>query len=664
MNFFLKIVSIYDELALKLSSLTIQQKITSLLLVYFVVAFIAIASTLFVSQRLEGGGGAINSAGSERMRSYQIGFLLAQQIDHPSKELQAELDRVIAKFEETLNLLIKGDSSRSLLLPNDAGIRLVLNNIQQSWQQKNKADVAAISGEADKEKATLLLKEYSGELNIIVTRIDNLVAMIEDSQARSTHLLRIFQNGLMGLAFIGTILLISLFTQMVITPVRRLKEGLDIMGQGDFSVRVPVTSHDELGDLAGGFNHMVKQLQELYATLEDRIRSKTYTLEIKSRELAALYDTASFVNTAPATEVLCDVVLQKMIELLNAPAGMVRLIDPKGLGIPIIACSGLSEEFIAKENHLQCGECLCGETVYSEKATSCTITPVEEGGLLANKTCKNEGFQGVVSVPVKARQQVIGVFNLFFHQPRILPKSEVKLLETVSQHLGSAIENQHFVDREKEMAISEERNLLAQELHDSIAQSLAFLNIQAQLLQDALRKGETPRIDETLTQIKEGIQESYDDVRELLVHFRLRIEHDDIDVAIRDALEKFEGQTGINTHYEFEGNAVTLQPEIILQLLHILHECLSNIRKHSKAAHVDVHLSHGNVCQLIIHDDGVGFDNTKDAGETHVGLRIMKERTHRINGDLSIDTSPGNGTTICLTLPIATILMNEESITG
>jgi two-component system, NarL family, nitrate/nitrite sensor histidine kinase NarX len=646
---------------LKFATLTIQRKITTLLLVYFVIAFVAITSTLFVSVRLEGGAAAINDTGSERMRSYQIAFLLAQYIDTPSEKLITEIDQAITRFEQTLMTLEKGDPDRPLLLPRKSDIRLSLQKIQTMWQLENKPLVSAILDESDKEKAALLLKKYNEILKIFVADIDALVVMVEMSQAQATRLLRTFQNGLISLAFVGTLLLFSFFMRMVITPVQSLKKGLDKMGLGDFSVRLPVTSNDEFGDLTIGFNHMVKQLQEIYATLEDRIRMKTNTLEMKSRELAALYDTASFVNTAPVIETMCEVVLNKMIELCGAEAGMVRLIDPKGLGLPIVACSGVSEEFINKENQLQCGDCLCGDTVNNEVAISCNISEIEEG-VLPKQSCKDEGFEGVVSVPVKARQGVIGVFNLFFNQPRILPRSEVKLLETVSQHLGSAIDNQHFVAREKEMAISEERNLLAQELHDSIAQSLAFLNIQAQLLQDGLRKGQAEQVDTTLAQIKEGIQESYDDVRELLVHFRTRIDHDDIDVAIRDALEKFEGQTGINTHYEFEGNALSLQPEIILQFLHILHECLSNIRKHSQATQVDVQLAHGVECQLIIHDDGIGFDNTKDAGETHVGLRIMKERTHRIDGTLTIDSSPEDGTTICLTLPLATNIVPKETL--
>lgn len=639
------------------SRLTIKQKITALLIAYFFVAFTAIASTLFVSWRLEGGAAAINDAGSERMRSYQIGFLLAQHIKNPSEALIADINQAILVFENTLAALEMGDPSRPLLLPKDPNILSLLQQIQQTWHEQNKKLVLDILHESNGDVANQLLLNYSHDLKALVASIDRLVVMVEQSQAQATNLLRSFQITLVSLALVGTLLLIYLFMRMVIRPVKKLQTGLIQMSKRDFGIRLPITSYDELGDLALGFNRMAEQLQESYATLEERVKNKTLNLEMKRQELTALYDTASFLNTSSETGILCDGVLDKMISLFGAQAGVVRLVDHKAEGIPIVASYGLSEDFISKENQLTCGECLCGETAKSAVAVSYNVSQIDDL-LISKHTCKSEGFEGVVSVPIKTRKGVIGVFNLFFQQACILPPSEVKLLETVSQHLGAAIESQRFVEREKEMAISEERNLLAQELHDSIAQSLAFLNIQSQLLQDGLRKGLTAQVDSTLSQIKEGIQESYDDVRELLVHFRTRIEHDDIDVAVRDALKKFEDQTGIKTHYQFEGNALTLQPETILQFLHILHECLSNIRKHSQATQVDVHLSHDTECQLIIHDNGVGFDHNQDAGDTHVGLRIMKERTQRIDGKLIIDSTPDNGTTICLTLPLGMNILN------
>lgn len=398
---------------LDFSSLTIQQKITGLLFVYFVVAFTAIASTLFLSGRLEGGAAAINDAGSERMRSYQIAFLLAQHLESPSEKLSTEIDQAIDAFEQTLDILKKGDPDRPLLLPKDEELYLSLLKIEQAWYQQKKPSVRAILQETDKEKSLQLLNQFHDELRTFVATIDNLVVMVETSQAQATRLLRSFQTGLVSMAFVGTIVLISLFMKMVISPIKRLKKGMDKMGRGDFSIRFPVSGKDELADLASGYNQMSKQLQEIYDTLEDRVTAKTRSAELKSRELAALYDTATFLNSAAATEILCDGVLGKMVTLFNAKAGVIRLVDHKGMGVPIIAGHGVSEDFLAEENQLQCGDCLCGDTANGAASISRTVAMGGEP-LLSEQTCTREGFKGVVSVPVKARQHILGVFNLFF----------------------------------------------------------------------------------------------------------------------------------------------------------------------------------------------------------------------------------------------------------
>jgi two-component system nitrate/nitrite sensor histidine kinase NarX len=254
--------------------------------------------------------------------------------------------------------------------------------------------------------------------------------------------------------------------------------------------------------------------------------------------------------------------------------------------------------------------------------------------------------------PIRFRNQPLGVFNLYFSQTREFNSQERFMLETLGQHLGIAIENQLLVAREKEMAISEERNLLAQELHDSIAQSLAFLNLQAQMLQDSLKHDRIAEAREELARIREGIQESYDDVRELLVHFRMRLAQADIETTIRAALERFEGQTGIKVSLTQSGSGIPLSPEIQLQVLHIIQECLSNARKHSDAANVQVELHRGPVYRFRVTDDGKGFDPESTATDLHVGLSIMRERAHRIGGSLQVTSRPGHGTEVTLTLPI------------
>ena len=140
-------------------------------------------------------------------------------------------------------------------------------------------------------------------------------------------------------------------------------------------------------------------------------------------------------------------------------------------------------------------------------------------------------------------------------------------------------------------------------------------------------------------------------MRELLVHFRTRIGSTDLETAIRSALEKFEGQTGIGAVFTAQGSAPELQPEQVLQIMHIVQESLSNVRKHAKASRVEVKLGCAEQCLIDIQDNGVGFDASRDAGDSHVGLRIMRERAHRIGAELSFESEPDKGTRICLILP-------------
>jgi two-component system nitrate/nitrite sensor histidine kinase NarX len=296
--------------------------------------------------------------------------------------------------------------------------------------------------------------------------------------------------------------------------------------------------------------------------------------------------------------------------------------------------------------------CLCGHAAI--KGTS--LTEGLSGSprnvrLLTN--CRQCGYVAMAAIPICSKNQVLGVLTLFFDSMRILGAHEIRLLEAIGLHLGMVIENLHLVVREKEMAVSEERNLLAQELHDSIAQTLAFLNIQAQMLKESLRKGQLDAAATELAMMGEGIQESYDNVRELLGHFRIKVDHAELDDAIRSALEKFEGQTGVRTSFRKEGDGIVPAAASTIQVLHIIQEALSNVRKHAGASAVDVTMRGDTAFSITIRDDGKGFKPAEvmEEGGSHVGIGIMRERAHRIGARLELDAAPGCGTCVTLVLP-------------
>jgi len=142
-------------------------------------------------------------------------------------------------------------------------------------------------------------------------------------------------------------------------------------------------------------------------------------------------------------------------------------------------------------------------------------------------------------------------------------------------------------------------------------------------------------------------------VRELLLNFRTKISNKDFPEAVTTLLSRFKRQTKINVETVWQDDGRTLNDDEQLQIIFILQESLSNIRKHAKAQHVKISMLNQQNFTLSIEDDGIGFNLQhlhKLSGE-HVGLGIMQERARRIRAVLEIASEAGVGTKISLTLP-------------
>ena len=603
---------------------------------FLLLALCAMAVLVWMSLQLEGGAAAVNEAGRMRMQAYRM-LLSASTGETPLLQQQT------AEFERSLQLLRQGDPERPLFVPWDDTVQQRFAAVEQGWQRFRSrlgraAPATLATGAAD-----------------FAAHIDHFVAGIEAHLARWTSLMHLLQIALMALAVLGAAVLLYTGHLFVLEPVGLLKQAIHRIQGGDLGARVARTTSDEFGTLAAGFNDMAGQLQSMYRSLEVRVQEKTAQLEEKHERLTSLYEVTTRVTKAATLEELASGFTKSVARIARADGVALRWSDETNKSNLMRASHGLPQAMLDAEHCLAAGDCHCG----SPQATpGARVIPISAMQPARKDHCASAGFQTVVSVPIRLHERLMGEVDLFFHAQVELSDDERALLEALTLQLAGAMENLRLNALGLEAAVSQERSFLARELHDSIAQSLAFLKIQVQLMREALAKGDAPQVQHVLEEIDVGVRESYGDVRELLMHFRTRANAEDIEPALRTTLRKFQHQTGLKTTLQMEGEALPLAPDTQIQVLHIVQEALSNVRKHARAGQVWLDVRKQPHWRLEVRDDGLGFvgaDAVKDGrlDETHLGLRIMGERAERLGAQLEVMSAPGRGTSVVLTLPIA-----------
>jgi len=616
-------------------ALPLSTKLGAIGALLLLMALASIGLTLWVTWQLEGGAAAVNDAGRMRMQTWRMAQSLASG---DAARLQAQL----GQFEQTLGLLRNGDPARPLFVPNDPHSQAAFADVQQQWTQL-RARWTSPPGPASHQVAS--------EADGLVVRIDHFVSAIERQLARWTALLNAFQFVMMALAIGSAVALMYAAYLFVFNPLSRLQAGLLRVGEGDLSARVDVGSADEFGALSAGFNRMAQTLQGLYQSLESRVREKTEVLEAERARLAALYEAAAFVAAAISLDDLALGFARQVRRVAGADASAVRWSDESNQRYLLLASDCLPQHVVDAEHCVPTGGCFCGQP---QGDAQIRVIPIRATpGVSMPGHCERAGYATVISVPVRLHERMVGELNLFYRHAAVLSDEDRTLLETLASHLAGAIESLRVGALEREAAVAEERSLLARELHDSIAQSLSFMKIQAGLLRDDLKRQDPARVERTLAELDAGIRESVADVRELLMHFRTRTNTEDIAPALRTTLTKFEHQTGLTTHLVIEGDGLPLPADVQVQVLHVVQEALSNVRKHARAREVWVEVQQSPPWRVEVRDDGRGFDDSRPLAddETHVGLRIMRERAQRIGASVEVASVPGSGTCVVLTLP-------------
>ena len=617
---------------------TLTAKLAMFAGVFLVLSLLAVGATLWISWNLEGGAAAVNEAGRLRMMSYR----LALSEIAPAHTTVAQQ---LGWMEDSLALLRTGDHARPLFVPWDARLRARYATVLANWQELRPLWLHP--------SATRTVTR--SELDHFVANVDAFVMSIERRLDFWSAMLHTAQLAMLGLVVIGTMFMFFAAYLLVLDPVGRLSRGVTALERGEYSARVAVDTTDELGDLAHGFNRMAHQLQAVYAELEERVRQKTADLQAEQRRLAALYEISAVASRAQSLDELADSFTRSMQRISGADAAVLRWTDESAQRYLLLAAEGVAPNFMDDERCLIRGSCYCGQAEADAGPQVVQFHKIggAEGDPHSETACVRAGFSTLVSVPVSIQHRLLGEIDLLYRIPHAGDPAQHALLDTLAGHLAAAMESLRGAALEREAMVSQERALLARELHDSIAQALAFMKIQLQLLRTALKAGNASRIDMVVEELDLGVRESLVDVRELLLHFRTRTHAQDIEPALQSTLQKFELQSGIRANLHFNGQGKPLDPDVQVQVLHIVQEALSNVRKHARAQSVNVTVDSLPAWRFEICDDGVGFDMSDSTADSsaHIGQQIMSERAANIGATLHIESARGHGARVILELP-------------
>ncbi len=353
-----------------------------------------------------------------------------------------------------------------------------------------------------------------------------------------------------------------------------------------------------------------------------------------------LYEITSLINSAENQQELYNYFLKHLTNRLNASAATLRLIADDGW-------MELAASYKITDTQAQAIQ----QTAIEGALFSRSTEPVDIIQQSPAQPLLADSDHTMLTIPVRHMVHTLGAINLFFPPGAMLLESELAgLLISAGHHLALAIEKQRGEHLARQKIVQEERNMIANELHDSLAQTLASLRFQVRILDQTLQpSGEYMAIN-SIEQVEHGLDEAYTDLRELIAHCRVPVEQQGLLPSIERVVAKFREETGIHILLQCEHPLPDIPANMEMNVYRIVQEALTNIRKHANAKIVRVLLDCDNDgrYRVLVENDGIGFDKKaihSHAGE-HLGLTIMQERARHLGGKLRIESEPDEGTRI------------------
>lgn len=570
------------------------------------IALLTIFFSFWITEKTDNDAKAINLSGSMRMQTYHIGLAL--------ETARNEVPALVKKLDQTWQ------NSLFTHLQRDQGTPELLEHFNRGyahWSQTLKpALVKALEQLHEKPEIYALLQHQ-------VALTDTLVTQLQLDAERKIRQLRMLQLLSLLITTIVGSLIFSLLKNRVEAPLKSLTEAATRIGEGNIEQHIDARGDDELSMLGKAFNQMSTSLGETYHALEERVAMRTEELQRQNTILEFLFRTAREALDNQGQN----------LDYQQAIAELSRILEEPQLELCLFTSQGdrpyLQTDASASDLHCQkisCADC-------KGSAPFDAISPLDFSHRYP--VTQNDKQYGVIQIPAQGAGKI--------------PEWKDKLLCSIADQFAIALSLQETQNQERRLAMLNERTVIARELHDSLAQSLSYLQIQVTRLQKSKDREKYDSQQAIIDEIREGLSNAYRHLRELLTTFRLKMDAEGLRGAVEQTVAQLRERSAMQIHLSYGLQNLPLNPMEEIHLLQITREASQNAINHSKGNHITiVLLQHPDKSiELSIQDDGVGLGENPEK-LNHYGLTIMQERSAQLDGELRIEPASPNGTHISL----------------
>ncbi|HDR2472600.1 nitrate/nitrite two-component system sensor histidine kinase NarX [Enterobacter soli] len=577
-----------------LSPLTLVNQLALIVLLSTAIGVTGMAISGSLVQGVQGNAHAINEAGSLRMQSYRL--LAAVPLSLDDQPLIDEMERTA--FSPELERAATRDGQESQL-----------KALQGYWHSQLKPNLKSA------QRADTVSQDVAG----FVSRIDTLVSSFD--QTTEHRIDRVVVVHRVMAVFMALLLVFTIvwLRARLLNPWKQLLAMARAVTQRDFTQRTHISGRNEMAMLGQALNTMSEELSESYAVLEKRVQEKTAGLEQKNEILSFLWQANRRLHMQVP---LCE----RLSPVLNGLQNLTLLHDLE------LRVYDIEDE----ENHQ---EFTCQSDMSCDDK-GCHLCPRGLPPLTGSGT--------TLKWRLTDGHTQYGILLATLPAGRHLSHDQQQLVDTLVEQLAATLALDHHQEKQQQLIVMEERATIARELHDSIAQSLSCMKMQVSCLQmqdDGLPESSK----QLLSQIRNELNTSWVQLRELLTTFRLQLTEPGLRPALESSCHEFSARLGFPVKLDYQLPPRFVPSHQAIHLLQIAREALSNVLKHSGATAVTVTVSqHNNQVKLTVQDNGCGVPENAERSN-HYGLIIMRDRAQSLRGDCQVRRGESGGTEVVVT---------------